>query len=178
MVDIRQNLNALLLANQTGSKDIGTDEEVEEENGEDGVERERECRRAVADVDGEAEEFVLETLVVDVEAGKHLRDLKGGDRDGHTLRDVDMQGLECVVGVHQRVDSKVHGDHPTSGAGHVNEREPRKAQSKNMMNPVKLNQLRLAQHDEQRVDQLDRLRERKEEVPDRDAIVLLGGGGN
>ncbi len=90
----REELNPLR------AEHVRANEEVEEEDGEDGVQRKTEAGRRVADVHRQTEELPLEALVVDEEAGEHLQHLKGGDGQVDPFGNVEAHCLQCVVAVH------------------------------------------------------------------------------
>ena len=106
--------------------------------------------------------------VVDEAAQDHLYELEGGDQHGHTPRhsqpdsSSDQQpggryspdGLEEVVGVHQRVHEEVHDDEPAGWSRVLAEGVPAVDEDGDVVIPVEEYQLLFPQHDEDGVSQL------------------------
>lgn len=90
---------------------------------------------------------------VDVDADDHLKDLTTRDGDVHPFGDLEAEGAQCVVRVHDWVNGVVHDREPATGGGEVASWEPAVDEHGGVVVPVQEDELLFAQHDEDRVAQ-------------------------
>ena len=133
--------------------------------------------------------------VVDHAAYYHLDQLQGGDHHRYHLRhsvpetrstchhhghsrENRPEGFEGVVRVHDRVNDEVHDDEPPGWGGVLAEGVPAVDEDRDVVVPVKEDQLLLPQHDEDRVPQLGDLGENEHPGPEPADPVLLDEAGD